>query len=160
MLVDDDKVILEQLQRLFERRLERVYTALDSEAALSLFHAHPIDMVLSDVDMPNMDGVELLKAVRGLNRDIPFILSTGLHSIDVIARAIEYDITYFLSKPIDKKKLTDIIEKVALQKESALTLANSQRLLEQYKAAVDAASLVSKTDIREILPMSTNVSHV
>jgi len=147
LVVEDDGVILEQLSILLGRRVEKLYTATNGQEGLALYRTHFPDVIISDVDMPIMNGIEFLKNVRAEDEYIPFILSTGLKNLEVLCQAIEYKITAFLPKPIDVKILISKLQEIAKRKQ----LLNDNHILEQYKQVVDSAALVSKTNPKGII---------
>jgi len=151
LIVDDEPAVLQQLIQLVRRRVRQVYSASNGEEALKIFHDENIELIISDVDMPIMDGIELLKSIREKDENISFILSTGLKSLDVLATAIEYGITSFLPKPLQKENLFKKIKSIALEKQLEIELQKSIKLLEQYKNVVDVSSIVSKTDTEGII---------
>lgn len=101
--------------------------------------------------MPVMNGIEFLKLVRADNRTIPFILSTGLKSLDILIEAIEHGITAFLPKPLQIHAMIAKLEEVANLKELELEAKNSTLLLDQYKKVVDDSIIVSKADSNGII---------
>ncbi|HEX5622998.1 MAG TPA: response regulator, partial [Sulfuricurvum sp.] len=151
LIVDDEPVIVEQLAQILMRRVATVHTARNGSEALECYTAQPLDLIISDIDMPVMNGIELLKSVRANDPHIPFILSTGLKNLDVLIQAIEHGITSFLPKPLQKQDLIAKIEEIAHTKELELSVAKNKFLLEQYKTIVDSSSIVSKTDEKGII---------
>ncbi|MBE0497887.1 MAG: response regulator [Campylobacterales bacterium] len=151
LIVDDEPSIVEQLSQILARRVETLYTAGNGAEALACYRSYPLDLIISDIDMPVMGGIELLKSVREQDSRLPFILSTGLKSLDVLIQGIEYGISSFLPKPLQKKSLIAKIEEVARTKELTLALKKKSFLLEQYKSIVDSSSIVSKTDREGII---------
>jgi len=147
LVVEDEGENLEQLALFLSRRVVKVSTARNGKEALESYRNFPPDMIISDVDMPVMNGIELLKRVREHHDDIPFILSTGLKNLDILTQAIEYKITAFLPKPLDARNLTRQLKEVARHKE----LIERNHILEQYKEAVDVSALVSKTDPKGLI---------
>ena len=99
-MVDDDV----RFWRIFARALEGVghqVTAVDSgEAALELIAQRRFDVVLSDIAMPGMGGIELLKRVRKLDTEIPLILITGSPLLETALKAVEYGALRYLLKPV------------------------------------------------------------
>lgn len=90
---DLTKTFLEQHNSRFE------ITTIDSATdGLELLNTHPLDCVVSDYNMPNMDGIEFLQAVRETHPDLPFILFTGKGSEAVASEAIAADVTDYLQK--------------------------------------------------------------
>lgn len=151
LIVDDDPSIIVQLGQILQRRVEVLYTASNGEEGLAYFKNRQIDVIISDIDMPNMNGIEFLKQVRAEDHHVPFIISTGLKSLDVLIEAIEYGITSFLPKPLQKQSLIAKLEEVARTKSLENEVHKSNLLLDQYKAIVDSSAIVSKTDTRGII---------
>ncbi|MCX6073294.1 MAG: response regulator [Campylobacterales bacterium] len=147
LLVENEIDILVQLSLLLSRHVTKVITATNGQEALEAYHNSPPDMIISDIDMPIMNGIELLKRVREKDENIPFILSSGLKSLDILTKAIEYKITAFLPKPIDIKNLIRQLKAIAEKKQ----FSERNHILEQYKQAVDISALVSKTDTEGII---------
>lgn len=151
LIVDDEPSIVEQLALILGRRVEVFYTASNGKEGYECYEREHPDLIISDIDMPLMNGIEFLKLVREHDRKIPFILSTGLKSLDILIDAIEQGITAFLPKPLQIHALIDKLEEVANLKVLELEAKNSTLLLDQYRKIVDDSVLVSKTDRRGII---------
>lgn len=112
LLVDDD----EFLQRVYSRALRseglEVVTACDGLDASDKFREDKaFDLIVSDIQMPNMTGVELLKAVRESNLDVPVILMTGDPMVESAVQAVEYGALRYLTKPVDVSSLRQVASK-------------------------------------------------
>ncbi|MFD1599380.1 ATP-binding response regulator [Halobellus rarus] len=97
----DDQTHVRELLSTFLQRLDRdvtVHSESRPKAALQLIETHPIDCVVSDYEMPVMDGIEFLEAVRGDYPNLPFILFTGAGGEEVAAEAINAGVTDYLQK--------------------------------------------------------------
>jgi PAS domain S-box-containing protein len=149
--VDDEPSVLEQLGQILQRRVETLYSASNGEEGLARFKEGAIDLIISDIDMPVMNGIEFLKSVREANKTIPFILSTGLKNLDILIEAIAQGITSFLPKPLQKHDLIAKVEEVARTKVLEREIEKSNALLDQYKTIVDKSVIVSKADTRGII---------
>jgi PAS domain S-box-containing protein len=148
LIIDDDQNILNLLTRLISKKVEKVYQSTDGIEALQKFKEHPIDIIISDYYMPNMNGIELLKEIRIINKKIPFILCSALEEHNILIQAIEHGITSIVSKPINTEKLLEIITDISSDKAASIELLIQNEMLEQYKSLVDASSIVSKTDTK------------
>ncbi len=151
LIVDDEPSIVEQLALILGRRVEVFYTAYNGQEGYECYLREHPDLIISDIDMPTMNGIEFLKMVRADNRHIPFILSTGLKSLDILIEAIEQGITAFLPKPLQIHAMIAKLEEVASLKELELEAKNSTLLLDQYKKVVDDSIIVSKADSNGII---------
>lgn len=101
LIVDDDGLVLRTHRRMLERAGFTTQGASDGEQALSKIREHEFDAVLSDISMPEMTGIELLKEVRRSNVDLPIVLVTGAPALDTAVEAVEYGALKYLSKPVD-----------------------------------------------------------
>jgi len=98
--VDDDPAVVELVARYLERERDDlcVRTETDPTAVLDRLDAEPVDCVVSDYQMPDVDGLALLELVRDTYPEMPFILFTGRGSEDVASRAISAGVTDYLQK--------------------------------------------------------------
>lgn len=147
LIVEDEPEILKQMVLMLNRIADRVITATNGSEAYALYQQERIDLIISDIDMPQMNGLELLKSVRTHDRKIPFILLTGLKSLDILTEAIQYGISAFLSKPINIKDLIAKIEDVAQLKSLEKQLIIEQKRLNTILNHVDSiVVMVSVTE--------------
>jgi EAL domain-containing protein (putative c-di-GMP-specific phosphodiesterase class I) len=72
-----------------------------------------VSVVLSDIDMPSMTGLELLREVRALDQDLPVVLVTGVPSLESAQRAIEYGVFRYLTKPVARDELRAVVAQAA-----------------------------------------------
>ena len=147
LVVDDEPSIVEQLSTILSRRVETVHTAANGQEGLERYREFAPDLIICDVDMPFMNGIEMLRKVREDAPNLPFILSTGLKNLDILIEAIGLGITAFLPKPVQLKDLLYRLENVARTKSLEKENAENKMLLEQYKTIVDTSSIVSKSDL-------------
>jgi CheY-like chemotaxis protein len=111
LLVDDEPVLLDITREWFESIAGQVFTAGDGAAALQVLAEHRIDLVITDVRMPVMDGITLLKKIKSNGRYTPsLILITGFADID-LRNAYDLGAEALLEKPIDCEGLIDIVER-------------------------------------------------
>jgi CheY-like chemotaxis protein len=109
MIVDDDAVSLSLLSKLVEKLEYNVLVAQDGEQAMEALSSHPVDLVIADYDMPNMDGLELLKALKEQYPRLPYILVTAYSNLRVIREAWEYGAFDFFQKPVFVDRLNQTI---------------------------------------------------
>ena len=127
IIVEDELMARKSLEKLCEKvaELELLGSCESAEAALELFKQHEIDLILLDIDMPGMSGLELLEALPYLPQII-FTTSNKEYAFE----AFEYDVTDFLKKPISLPRFSKAIEKAQARHEQlnaiALSSANSE----------------------------------
>ena len=106
LLVDDEPSILRSLKFVLKADGYEIYTAENGLDALEIVKENPIDLIISDHQMPGMNGVEFLKKVHNLNSDIISILLTGHADVKVAVEAINKGKVYkFFTKPWDDVQL-------------------------------------------------------
>ncbi len=110
LIVDDETAIRVLLKQILESREYTVFEARGGKEALQLFRDEPVDLVLSDVNMPGLSGVQLLKAIKEINPRVPVVLVSGYHDIKTVVEALKAGADNFLTKPLHLKELTSIVE--------------------------------------------------
>lgn len=90
--------------------IEEIYTAVDGIQALELFSSHRIDLLITDIKMPRMDGLDLLKHVRANYPDTHCILLTAYGTFEYARSALRLGVENYLLKPIQIKEITETIE--------------------------------------------------
>ncbi len=113
LLVDDQADLLRAYGRALSAAGNSVESAPDGEAAVELLKTSEYDVVVSDIGMPRLDGLALLREVRALNLDLPVVLMTGEPSVTSASRAIEHGALRYLVKPVDLGELARVVEYAA-----------------------------------------------
>ncbi len=109
MLVDDEAGVRDSWDRFLTGRGYEVTTAVDGESAISELRRNPADIVISDLRMPTVDGLQLLEWVHDEQPETPFVLVTGYGDASVEDRAKELGAFDFLNKPIGPDTLANVI---------------------------------------------------
>ena len=123
LIVDDDPDVLSMLERLLKKLEYNPFVAKNGEEAVQIIDRNKIDVVVSDLVMSEMGGMELLKRVKSRKGDVPFVMITGHPTIETAVEAIKKGAYDYLLKPIskddlvlsinralEKKRLTDIMD--------------------------------------------------
>jgi len=105
LIVDDEESIVETLTGIFEDDGYEVVSAPTGEKALEYFNDLSPEIVLLDVWMPGMDGIETLKMIREINSDVSIIMISGHSNIDTAVQAIKFGAYDFLEKPLSLEKV-------------------------------------------------------
>ena len=114
LLVDDEESIRSVMKIVLTRKGFKVDSAADGQQALELFKANPgkYELIVTDKSMPKMSGVELTKAIRKIQSDIPIILSTGQLGIEDEKESNNIGITAFIQKPWKAEELIERIQEL------------------------------------------------
>lgn len=134
LIVDDEPGIIKVLDISLADSGYEVTTALDGREALRLFQEiqHPI--VLTDIKMPGLDGIELLRAIKNENPETEVIMMTGHGDMDLAIKSLEYDATDFITKPIGDQALEIALkraqERIAVRAQLREYTENLEQLVE------------------------------
>lgn len=116
VLVVDDQNSVRQMTRmtLEEIGFKHIHEAEHGKQAMEIASLQPLDLIISDFNMPEMDGLELLRAVRGnpVVRKVPFILLTGRGDKELVVKAAQAGVNNYLIKPFNAATLRQKIEQV------------------------------------------------
>ncbi len=122
LVVDDDARILRSLDRLLTREGYEVETAADGFIALKMFEERAADLVITDINMPGMDGIEVITALQDLRSDVPVIaISAGglLPSEVLLQNADMLGAISSISKPFDVDTLLEAVSRALVGEPSA-----------------------------------------
>ena len=111
LLVDDDERVLSVLQRALTAPGVRVRTVSSGAAALAELACQSFDAVVSDIQMPGMNGLKLLHAVREHDLDLPVVLMTGNPDLKTATAAVAYGAFQYLIKPVENERLRAVVER-------------------------------------------------
>jgi EAL domain-containing protein (putative c-di-GMP-specific phosphodiesterase class I) len=152
LLVDDEGAIARAYARSLGEAGFEVVCAYDGTQAAEVARERRFDVIVSDITMPQMNGLDLLRAVREHDLDVPFILMTGGPAIESAVRAVEYGALRYLIKPIEPSQLEEVVRRavrlhqIARVKREALEVLQSEGkqigdragLEARFAAAVDS----------------------
>ena len=135
LLVDDEPGILRVLGISLADRGYRVMTAESGEEALRVFHEARPEVILTDIKMPGMDGIELLKRVKAESPNTEVIMITGHGEMELAIQSLKYDASDFITKPINDETL-DIalrraIERLSYKKKLKEYTEDLEKLVEE-----------------------------
>ncbi len=128
LLADDDEAVLRAHARVLTSKGYEVVTVKDGDSAVKALSETSFDVVLSDIDMPKMSGIQLLERVREHDLDVPVLLITGAPTIESAIQAIEQGALRYLVKPVDPAALVKVsndavkLHRIARAKRKALDL--------------------------------------
>ena len=108
LVVDDESSVRDSLKLLLKTNFQ-VEVAEDGEQALSMLETFEPDLVLLDVIMPKLDGLETLKRVKEGHPTLPVVMLTATNTVRTAVQAMKYGATDYLNKPFDVEELTSLI---------------------------------------------------
>ena len=140
LVVDDEKAIRVTLQAFIQAEGHAVQTAADPREALELLSQGAFDVVVSDIIMPNMSGIELLSAIRKTAPDVEVVLITGEPNVDTAISAVKDGAYDYLPKPVAgdtvSRVVTNAAQTKALRDENERLMRENQRYTVELEARV------------------------
>jgi len=110
LVVDDEEHMRTLMYQFLTTAGYRAVVAADGREALAKFRRQPFDLLLSDVKMPELDGLKLLRAVKDLNPRVPVVLISGYADIEMVVEALKAGAENFLPKPVKLNHLAKVVE--------------------------------------------------
>ncbi|MFC0875718.1 sigma-54-dependent transcriptional regulator [Saccharicrinis sp. FJH2] len=139
LIVDDEESVRDSLYNWFIEDGYEVACAQDAKTALSILESHPYDIVLADIKMPGMDGMEMLKRIKTLNDKSIVIMMTAFATVNTAVQALKDGAYDYVTKPFDPDELSHLINNVSKQiklseeneslKERVISLENVEDLI-------------------------------
>lgn len=139
LIVDDDAALLEALPQALMLRLTAVKVDTSDSAlnALDLIQEHDYDAIVSDIKMPGMDGLALLRKIQELRPDTPTLLITGHGEHDLAVQALRGGAYDFIQKPIDRDYMVAALNRAIQTRRMRRQLAEQQRALELHALSLE-----------------------
>ena len=109
LFVEDEETILDCMGIYFKRRFRDVYLAADGAEGLEKFREYRPDLVVTDIEMPKLDGLEMSKEIRKISPDTPIILTTAYNEDAQVEEGKRIGISAYLLKPVDYADLDGVI---------------------------------------------------
>jgi len=160
LIVDDEKDICEVLDITLSDEGYQVFTASSGEEALRLYGEVNPPIILTDIRMPGMDGIDLLKRVKGANPETEVIMITGHGDMDLAIKSLKLEATDFITKPINYDILEIALnrahERISMRKRLRDYTENLERLVrEKSEKLVEAERLIAVGQVVEGLSSVT-----
>ncbi len=161
LIIDDEKAIRKTLSEILSYEGYKIDEAADGEEGIKKFGSNAYDVVLCDIKMPKMDGIEFLEKAREINSDVPIIVISGHGNIDTAVDAVKKGAFDYISKPPDLNRLL-ITLRNALDKQTLVTetkvlkrkVARVQEMVGEsagIKKIKDTIEKVAPTDARVLI---------
>jgi DNA-binding NtrC family response regulator len=131
LIVDDDEKLLKLLSESLDKEEFIVSTATTAGEGLDRFREIDFDVMLVDLVLPDMDGIELLKTIRNIDSNFPVIMITGHASVDLAVKAMRMGAFYFIEKPASTKAILEILKRAIEQKELIISYQSLKKTAEE-----------------------------
>jgi len=151
LYVEDNESARESTLAILEELFNTIIVAVDGLDGYEKFKNNSIDIIITDINMPKLNGLKMIEKIREIDKDIFILVLSAYNESDFFTQSIKLGVEGYILKPIGMEQffgvLEKIIEKVVLQEQINKNIS----LLKQYQEATDKSSVVSKTDIKGII---------
>jgi YesN/AraC family two-component response regulator len=112
LIVDDDKEVSSVMENIFSQLFKEVFIASNSKDALKIYKRERPDIVFTDIMMPGIDGLELSRQIREINKNQVIVVVSASNDMNVVTEVIKIGATSFLQKPIDMKSVIETLRQI------------------------------------------------
>ena len=155
LVVDDEPANLASIEKIFQRDGMRVLTADGAKAALELCRTHRVQVVLTDLMMPGISGLELLRAIKQLSPDTEVVMMTAYGTVETAVQAMREGAYDFVEKPLKRMTIVKSVRKAAERQ----SLVRENRSLRQEIRLLTKREIVgSSPALRRVLDVATQAA--
>jgi DNA-binding NtrC family response regulator len=155
LLVEDDRSNLESLERLFAREGYRVLTSSDAKTALDVMRKHRVHVVVTDLMMPGLSGMDLLKAIKTVTPETEVVMMTAYGTVETAVEAMRAGAYDFVEKPLKRLQITKSVAK-AMEKSSLI--AENKTLREEISQLKKREIIGSSPALRQVLEVAAQAA--
>lgn len=155
LIVDDEAHIRQLCSEILRRKNYTVITAGTAKAALEMAKAEPFDLLLTDISMPEMDGWELLSAIKEVQKEIATVVITGYGTVENAIQSLHLGAHGFVVKPFSQKELLQTVEEAL---ERSRLFRENMRLRLLVPLFEVSKTLLSELNLRALLDTVTGVA--
>lgn len=123
LIVDDDVQMTVMLKKVLEKEGYDVETALNGQDALAKSAVGDLDLIISDIRMPGMNGLEFLERIKGNHQDVPVVLMTAFGSIEAAVESMKKGAYHYIAKPFKTEQLLSVVEAALRERKLQLEVA-------------------------------------
>jgi PAS domain S-box-containing protein len=151
--VEDNKETREKTSTIFKNFFQNIITANNGKEGFEKFQKYPVDLIITDIEMPIFNGIEMIEQIRSIDKDVSILILSAHTEMEYLFKSIQYGVKEFILKPINRKKLITSINKIIQEIQEK---KSTKSLLEQYQDITDKSHIVSKTDTKGIITYVNN----
>ncbi len=112
LYIEDDAVVLKNISKLLQNYFSYIYTAVDGEDGYRKFLQHKVDLLIVDIELPKLSGINLIKKIRKLNSSIPIVVISAYTRTDYLLESVELGLDKYIVKPFTSRKLHELLNKL------------------------------------------------
>jgi len=162
LFVEDDALVCRVAIAVLKPYFKNIYEAKDGEEALAIYKEKKPDIIITDIEMPNMDGLSFCKKIREKNRKIPIIITTAYTTTGYLLEAISLNLIKYLVKPVKEEELFEAlkscVEHIEVNNPSIITINKKIKFDILNHTLMEDNSIISLTESQYLL-LSILIKH-
>ncbi|QSZ40998.1 EAL domain-containing protein [Sulfurimonas aquatica] len=147
LYVEDNLEIAEEIAFFLNKKAGELYSAYNGEEGVALFNEKRPDIVITDIQMPKMNGIEMIREIRKIDSNVPIIITTAFNESKYLLEAIDLQVDGYLMKPLNMKELINRVLKILEPIELKQALMDKNSELEEINNNLDA---IAKEKTKEL----------
>ena len=112
LYIEDEIDVLQNISELLSNFFHTFHMASDGESGYTLFLEHKIDVLLVDIELPKMNGIELIKKIRETHKEIPIVIISAYTKTDYLLESVELKLDQYIVKPLTSTKIHELLKKL------------------------------------------------
>ena len=154
LYVEDRADTRKYTKPMLEDFFDDIICAVNGQDGLEKFMQNDIDMIITDINMPEVDGFDMIKQIKQKNKDVIVLVVSAYNEPEDFMEGIKLGVDGYLLKPIDMDQFVEALDKATTKLKLMDEAEKNLNLLRQYQETIDASSIISKTDL------SGNITYV
>ena len=154
LYVEDNDISRKKTCELLKKIFKNVHTAANGQEGLTLYMVHRFDLVISDIVMPKLTGIEMVTSIKQVHNSQRVIFLSSYSDINFLTQAIELGTDGFIFKPIEHEKFFNVIHKLLIQvkytKENKLYKTNLEELVSQRTKQLEEKNIILLNTLEEV----------
>jgi len=151
LYIEDDSIIREITLVSLQEFFRNITIAEDGEEGYILFQKDRFDLIITDINMPKLNGMDMIEKIRKIDPDIPILILSAYTNKNDLIKSVKYHVYEYIIKPFDIKDFKTTIRNIINEIEYKQNEKIKMQLLKEYKNIIDKSTIVSKTDPKGII---------
>lgn len=147
LYVEDEEIVREYASEYLQRRVQKLDVACNGEDGLEKFRQNHPDLVITDIRMPKMNGLEMARQIKEVSPETPILILSAHSEVDDLVQAIEIGIDNFLFKPLKTDQFLKTLQNIAEHIVNRRLAIENTQMLEEYRHLIDVSAIVVKIDM-------------
>ena len=153
--IDDNMLIKHHINTLLKGKVKDLYFANSGKEGLEIYFEKKPDIIISDIEMPGLDGLEMSRVIKNSNKEQPIILLSGFNNKKNLKKAIKVGVDSVISKPLKKKKMLRVLENTAKKIQYKRELKIVEELENDKEKKVFMINMIKELNHHWRQPLST-----